>query len=418
MKGVDTSSPLPASGGEKGFAVLVLLLSTGAFLNVGLNPNSDLDAGRAGLEVMWSFLYLITLIEFFKCWREAKRRLRREVWLILLMGFICASALWSEVPLFTERRAIALVFTTLFGVYFASRYPLKQQLRLLSLAFTIAAVASVFFELLGLGTNLAANGVQGWIGVYFQKQYLGLNMALATAVMLIMRKCDPAYRSWAGLGAALTFSLLLLSRSATALVIFLLLMVVFPFLPILCKRLRTVVLICLLSLPLLAYGFVWSFNHLDTITGLLGKDPTLTGRVPLWILSTFMALQRPWFGYGYDAFWRGKGGATINRVVGWEPNSAHNAFLQIWLDIGIIGLSLFAVILMIYLGRAVTLVRKLHGAEGMWPIFFLLLMLLSNLSQSLILNRNGIFWIMFVAIGLTSAQLPVRSAKSLPSEIT
>jgi O-antigen ligase len=396
---------LPSTA-EKGFAVLVLLLSTGAFLNLGLDSNSDFEAGRTGMEMAWLLLYLGTITVFLKYCSRAKEVLKGELWLILLVTFALASVLWSDYPSFTARRAIALICTTLFGFYFALRYPLRQQLRLLSVAFTIAAVASVFFQLFGWGTNLAAEGVPGWIGVYFQKQQLGMNMAFAIAVLLTLIKSDPEYRSWARIGCVLSFALLVLSRSATAVVMFAALLLALPLRGLLRKRFRAVVLAGVLSLPLIAYSAVWCFQHLDAVTGLLGRDLTLTGRIPLWVLCTVMALQRPWLGYGYNAFWQGRGGDTVNHVVGWMPNSAHNGFLEIWLGLGMVGLGLFAITLLIYIKRAVTFVRTVRSAESIWPLLFLILLLLCNLSQATILIRNSIFWIMYVAVGLTSAQLP------------
>src|SRR5581483_10909330 len=370
---ISTAGP---STGEKVFAIFVLLLSTGAFLNLGLNPNSDFETGRTGMEVVWFLLYVGTILLFFRHCKGAKDRLKKEVWLILLLTFTFASVLWSEFPAFTARRAIALICTTLFGVYFAMRYSLRQQLRLLSVAFMVAAVASVFFQLFGWGMNLAAEGVAGWIGVYFQKQLLGMNMAFATAVLLILIKSDPEYRSWAWIGSILSFALLVLSRSATAIVLFLCLFTAFPLRRVLRKSVRAVVFVGVLTVPMAAYSAVWSFRNLDKVTGFLGRDATLTGRVPLWILCTVMALQKPWLGYGYNAFWQGGEGSTVNRVVGWMPNSAHNGFLEIWLGLGLVGLGLFAITFLIYLKRAVTFLRTVRSAESVWPLLFLILVLL------------------------------------------
>src|SRR5215469_6936944 len=114
---------------EKGLAIVLLLLSTGAFLNLFLKHGKfsfEVNAGMPFLEVIWSGLYLFVLFFVIK---EA-----RGFWLLLLRGWpfllllaICLlSILWSDAKGLTARRSVALVATTLTGVYFAIRYSFRE----------------------------------------------------------------------------------------------------------------------------------------------------------------------------------------------------------------------------------------------------------------------------------------------------
>jgi exopolysaccharide production protein ExoQ len=248
--------------------------------------------------------------------------------------------------------------------------------------------------------------VPGWIGIYVQKNALGVNMAFASAVLLILRKCDPEYRGWATLSAVLVIVLLLLSDSMSSIIMFVALLAMFPLCRGLRKSAKTIGIACLVFIPASAYAAMWTFDNLETVTKLIGKDPTLTGRIQLWILSVVMALQRPWLGYGYSAFWRGLEGpsAAIWRAMKWPAPHSHNGWLEVWLGLGIVGVIMFLVLFVLYVKRAIQYVRAVPSIAGRWPLFFIVLFFLSNLTGANILARNTIFWIVFVAVGVVAAR--------------
>lgn len=391
---------------ERSFVVLVLLLSTGAFLNLrGRQNAADPDAGSFGMQALWSIIYLLTLVLLLKYSNRFWARLKTELWLTLIVALALCSTIWSGMPMLTLRRGIALVTTTLFGVYLADRYTLRQQLRLFAGAFAIAAVASIIFEVLHLGTAVDM-GVPGWIGVYVQKGGLGNNMALAAVVMLTLRGSDDAYRGWATVGVVLSVVLLLLSQSVTSDIMLFTTFAMVPVCRTLRKSYRFIVLGCMVVIPLSIYGTIWVFHNLAEVTGAFGKDPSLTGRVPLWILSVVMALQKPWLGYGYNAFWHGWDGpsAAIWSVLAWGPPHSHNGLLEVWLGLGLVGVVIFLIGFLVYAKRAICYLRAIPGYEGRWPLIFLTLMFLSNLTGASILSRNTVLWIMYVATGMTTAQ--------------
>jgi exopolysaccharide production protein ExoQ len=391
--------PVAPSIFEKCFVVLVLLLSTSAFLN--LTSFSNADSGMPMMQVLWSILYAISFGLIFKHSMQLSSILRRNAWLVLIVAFAVSSAFWSDDPSLTLRRGIALVCTTIFGLYFAECYQLRQQLRLLAVAYAIAAGSSIIFQAFGLGTAVDFD-VPGWIGVYDQKNVLGVNMAFAAAVLLLIRKTDPKYRNWATLGLVTVIGLLLLSQSMTAIVMLVAAVAVLSFVRRLRTSYRSIALSLAIIVPISSYAAAWIFQNLEYVTGLLGKDPTMTGRLQLWVLSVAMALQRPWLGYGYSAFWRGYSGpsARIWRLLSWQPPHSHNGFLEVWLGIGLVGLAIFLLGFGIYFIRAIRYLRNHEGVESCWPLMFLVLMFVSNLTGANILARNAIFWIVFVATGV------------------
>jgi exopolysaccharide production protein ExoQ len=149
-------------------------------------------------------------------------------------------------------------------------------------------------------------------------------------------------------------------------------------------------------------------THLAQVTELLGKSVTLTGRLQLWMLSIVVALDQPWFGYGYDAFWGEAWQADrIQRAVGWAAPHAHNGFVEIWLEMGFLGVAIFCAGLIYYLVRSLKFLAANPAPEAILPVLFLIFVCVMNLTEVPILGRNTLFGILYAALATSTA--PDRS---------
>jgi O-antigen ligase len=86
---------------------------------------------------------------------------------------------------------------------------------------------------------------------------------------------------------------------------------------------------------------------LDLGSGVLetmGRDPTLTGRTDVWKLVLNFA-GNPIWGTGFESFWLGPRLQKIWDVYWWHPNEAHNGYLEVFLNLGWIGVMMFAAVL-------------------------------------------------------------------------
>src|ERR1700704_2053838 len=159
---------------EKAFVILVLLLSLGAFMNLTVTgPIETQNMGMLGMQILWSFLYVITLVLYFRHCHKPVRTLFVVTPLIAVLAFAFASFFWSQAPGLTLRRSIALALSLVFGVYLASRFSQREQFRLLAWAFSVCIVFSFLFEVLGLNPS---QGYPGWYGVFDIKNELGQAM--------------------------------------------------------------------------------------------------------------------------------------------------------------------------------------------------------------------------------------------------
>ena len=81
----------------------------------------------------------------------------------------------------------------------------------------------------------------------------------------------------------------------------------------------------------------------DSFLEMIGKDPTLTGRTDLWPYLTSYISERPMLGWGFFAFWSSVNPAVneISSLVTWPVAHAHNALLEMLLEVGIVGTIFF-----------------------------------------------------------------------------
>jgi exopolysaccharide production protein ExoQ len=83
----------------------------------------------------------------------------------------------------------------------------------------------------------------------------------------------------------------------------------------------------------------FAFGIYASAIQLLGKDPTLTDRTLVW--SELLKVKiNPLFGTGFESFWLGD---RLQKLWGehwWQPNQAHNGYLETYLNLGLVGLFL------------------------------------------------------------------------------
>lgn len=81
----------------------------------------------------------------------------------------------------------------------------------------------------------------------------------------------------------------------------------------------------------------------------IGKDATLTGRVPLWQqIVRVMTEHNTMTGYGFGMFWRDRSAVALvhsafsrNSFMGSMTTGAHNVILELWLNVGLIGVGAY-----------------------------------------------------------------------------
>ncbi len=87
------------------------------------------------------------------------------------------------------------------------------------------------------------------------------------------------------------------------------------------------------------FGFLeLTLDVSDSVVALLGRDATLTTRVPMWEALREMAVN-PLVGVGYESFWLGDRVHVLQDEYG-SIHQAHNGYLEVYLNVGLVGLGL------------------------------------------------------------------------------
>jgi len=111
-------------------------------------------------------------------------------------------------------------------------------------------------------------------------------------------------------------------------------------------RARRPAFVHMLVAAVLSVAFSALFLHVGTgFVEDLGRDLTLTGRTELWGRLLSMVVN-PIFGSGFESFWLGGRLRTLWSIYPWNPNEAHNGYLEVYLNLGWTGLVLLAFILL------------------------------------------------------------------------
>ena len=394
---------------EKAFVVLALLLFSHALIPLFLQESGLVDVslgeGNIATKIMWSVVYLFTTLFIVMRWKRFIRVVITERFVWLLIGIALISVFWSDFPMLTLRRCIALIGTTLFGVYLAVRFDSRELLRLLAWTMGTAAFLSFVFALALPNYGVArAYSADEWRGVYLHKQILGRTMSLSTLVFFLLGKNERNYRWIARVGFAMSGALILLSTSRTSMVVTPFLLIILPIYGILRWRKYTLMGACLILAAFIGLVVAsWIFMNLEMVLTILGRDITLTGRLLLWISVFEKILSRPFIGYGFSGFWVSWESEAADVWIDIEPfigsvvMTAHNGFLDLWLQLGLLGLLVFAILFLKSFLRALRWVRFTKTADGLWPVAYMTFMFLTNMVQSFFFGPNNIYWVLFVA---------------------
>lgn len=408
--------------GERIFVVCVLMLSTTAFVTLlpGESGIEYEEQGKFAAQILWLLLYLVMLVYVRKRVGELLRLMWQNKPLVLLLGWAGLSVAWSIDRQVTVRHFIALFLSSFFGVYLSVRYSLREQLQLVLTALGVGIGSSVgaclLFPKYGIQADSAFDE-PSWQGVFSGKNMLA-RFAILAAVILSLYLLRRVRRAAALVGIVVVFFVILQTHSKTTLVYFLVGVLAFPlvlsFLKHPAKR-KKIAAIALLMFSGLA---AWTGYHWESFTYSLGKDPGLTGRVELWALSITWIGDRPLVGHGYDAFWSDYYGpaADFRAASGWlvAPH-AHNGFLNLCLDLGLIGVLLFLAGFVITYGRSLAAAKMWRTVEGIWPVSFLTFYLLYSITEADFMSRNNLLWILYVAImfSVRTSELPIAGVREI-----
>jgi exopolysaccharide production protein ExoQ len=335
-----------------------------------------------------------------------------------------ASVFWSDYPDITIRRTGSAITAAIWCVYLASRFSLREIVVLVAQSCLLVAAGSLFmgafFPDLGVAEFIPSDpGPPGWIGIAGDKNTLGCVMATGMITMFYLVLSPAEKRTPASIwlaGAALCGVLLYLSQSRTSWAAAFAGLVVCLIVRVMYRR-PAVGIIVWAALLLLGLPLIWLiFRELGTLTALVGKDATFTGRIDLWAEVLPYGALRPWFGYGYGAFWVVD--SPITQAI-WEalnsyrPPHAHNGWIETYLELGLVGCMIVAVqVLTLFVNSARAIVSG-RDVDAPYMLLITTMLLVFNIGEADLTRAPALFW-PFLFLGPIAIKKILRRARTKP----
>lgn len=395
---------------EESFVAYVLLTSTGAVLPLlAMGTDSSLSPEDSALLRTTLIPVLVgTPLFALAHARAVLAALSATPLLPILVAYAVASVLWSVAPEITARRLLAFVTMSLLAVALAVRFSGRELLERFTWLALILVITSLFFVLAFPALGTMAGGA--WRGAFTHKNGLGLAANFAVLVFLLALRYAVGPRPLLSAGLVLAAVLLLASRSANSLVVTIVGGVLFLLLSPSLNSLARAALVSA-GIACLALFTLWTILFPEDLANLLGRDLTLTGRVPLWEHVLARIQERPWTGWGYQAFWTVPAFADyVLLTLAWPAPNAHSGYLEVALGLGWPGLALTLVLLAQALVRALRTYAKGDRLLGELALLLLVAFLVRNLVESELLQQSGMLWLLFTTLLIACGRRPPRIA--------
>lgn len=366
----------------------------------------------------------------------------------LLLAFLSIS--WSFYPGFTTLGACVQLVTTAAAVTVALTLSWPDLLTVLGWVFRLVLGLSFIFEfivaafirhpiypvwvehqahpaqLVYWSRNLLFHGgkIQGIVG----NSSLLAMAALLGLIVFVLQLASKSVHRWNGwLWLAVAAVTIAITRSATIFIAIVVVAVV-ALAALAVRRAgtprarnNTYVAFGIGIIVLAIVGFVLR----SPILNLLGKSDSGTGRTEIWHEVIALAQQRPIEGWGWLSYWIVWIAPfnTLKRAGGVQPPHAHDAWLDVWLQVGIIGLIVFCALVLATLVRSwllgVDRVITAPGQRGVYswvallPILVLTAQLVQSIAESRILLEGG--WMLLVIWSVKTKLSPLGLERLLTS---
>lgn len=336
---------------------------------------------------------------------------KRNVWIFLLFLYSGISVLWSEFPFVSFKRWIKLSGNFVMILIVLTEYDPVESLKTMisRCAYVLIPLSILFIKYFPhIGRTYDPwTGAQAFCGVTDSKNMLG-NLCLVCGlfffwnILTIWRKKN-SYLDKKEFFINVLFLLMILwlflkinsITSSTCLVIGI--SVIFGLGFSLAKRNIKQITIYFFLIIILFLVLDLLFDLKYIFLSSVGRDMTLTGRTELWKEVINMDIN-PLIGTGYYSFWLGNRLEKLWSKFWWRPNQAHNGYLEIYLNLGLIGLFLL-------IGVIVSTYNKIlknlfyNFDYGRFQLAILIMSLVYNFTEAAFRGLH-IIWFIFLLISM------------------
>ena len=348
----------------------------------------------------------------------------KKNWFVLIFILLAlCSIVWSSNKDASIYKGISLIGCSAIAAYTGLAYSNKNLFRGLWWFFVILSIASFTLGVFvpTIGTHIGYPYFGAWRGIFWSKNYMGPILAIGNLVFLfniVLSRKKILLLLTNILFYLLTALLVILSKCASAMIIFAILNLGFLLVLAWLKwkgslkkthyLVGAIVAIFLIVLIILNLNFFF---------GLVGRDSTLTGRYPLWsfLIHTGWA-NHPIVGNGFGATWETNNFRYATEIaVGWKlpPLVSDNGYIDIFLDLGLVGIILSIGMILVSLYRVIRHAFKEQNLTSFFPLFLVTFVIIVNIDLSFFLNLETFAWFLMIFALFSTTPLPnLEPAKS------
>jgi O-antigen ligase len=371
--------------------------------------------GWAGLIAMLTTLVLLMAGMAFARRAEIRWLGLLPVSLLVFVGWACLSILWSPYRSATASGLAYLLAFTVLGIGIALVRDTIQIVRAFGDVFRAALVVSIGIEIFAgllIDSPIPFLGVQGDLdalgpiqGIMGSRNQLGL-LALIAVITFGTELRTRSVSRGLGIGSlVLGGAAILLSRSPVISAVFVVVGMAVVALYLL-RRIpaerRTIWQLSLVAAVGVLAIAAWLARA--PLIALFSANSDLSYRLTLWRGILNLIDQNPLQGWGWVGYWRPDiMPFPIFAIAGErEPTSAVNAYVDVWFQLGFIGLVIFLGLVLLTFTRSWLLAGRRRSTVFAWPALVLVALLVTSLAESSMLVEYG--WLMFVVCTVKAAQ--------------
>ncbi len=371
--------------------------------------------GWAGLVGMLTALVVLMAGMAFVRRSEIRWLSLLPVSLLVFVGWTCLSILWSPYRSATAGGLAYLLAFTALGIGIALVRDTIQIVRAFGDVFRAVLVVSIALEIFAgllIDSPIPFLEVQGDLdtlgpiqGIMGSRNQLGLLALLAVITFGTEFRTRSVSRG-VGIGSlVLGIAGVLLSRSPVISAVFLvvaLAVVALYLLRRLTPERRTIWQLALLAAAAVLAIAAWIVRA--PLIALFSANSELSYRLTLWRGILNLITQNPLEGWGWVGYWRPDiMPFPIFAISGErEPTSAVNAYLDVWFQLGFVGLVIFLGLVLLTFTRSWLLAGRRRSTVFAWPALMLVALLVTSLTESSLLVEYG--WLLFVVCTVKAAQ--------------
>ncbi|MFM7029658.1 MAG: O-antigen ligase family protein [Micrococcales bacterium] len=347
---------------------------------------------------------------------------RMPATLTALLGYMILSVTWSAYPLATLLGFSGTAIATIFALFLVSSFSWRQLMNQFARVFWVILAASFAFEIYAAvvvrgpiapifknytgpvppsgayywtqGTLLHGTRIQGIVGNANLLAYIAMLGVILFAIRMSIR----AGRLFVNVtGVLMSLAAFALTRSAGI-------------------GFATAMVILVALVALIAeghdretrhryYRLAWTgigimvffiLVYRSQLFTLIGKSPDMTGRLDIWKAVSGLIAQRWFQGWGWISYWmpgvKPYDGLIVRDNVTYYQ--AHDSYLDMWLQLGVIGFLLFMAMLAVTFVKLWRLGVRHTSALYLWPLLIFVALLGQNLTESRMIIELG--WVLVV----------------------